>query len=72
MIRYSCPICTRRACDSNKVIVLDKLSADNENTADIVIKCQNCKNLLAVTVSRDTFDINQMSLRREGLTIHST
>lgn len=72
MIRYSCPICTKRACDSSKILKLSKLSNSDEDTADIIIKCQNCKSILAVTVDRDTFDINQMSLRREGITIHST
>ena len=48
MIKYPCPICNRRACDSNKYLSLAKLSENNESRADVVIKCQNCKNTLAV------------------------
>ena len=59
MKKYLCPICSKRACDSNKSLNLAKLSQSNESNADIVIKCQNCKNTLAVNVSETTFFINQ-------------
>ena len=61
MTRYPCPICSKRACDSNKVLRLAKLSKSNESKADIIIKCQNCKNSLAVKVTKDTFVIEQMN-----------
>ena len=59
MTKYLCPICSKRACDSNKSLNLAKLSQNNENSADVVIKCQNCKNTLAVNVSETTFFIKQ-------------
>lgn len=60
MKKYLCPICNRRACDSNKSLNLSKLSNSNEDSADIVIKCQNCKNTLAVNVTQQTFFIDCM------------
>lgn len=65
MIKYPCPICNKRACDSNKTLKLAKLSKSNENKADVIIKCQNCKNTLAVKVNKDMFVIEQMSPHRE-------
>ena len=53
MIKYLCPICSRRVCDSNKPLYLSKLSKTNENLADVIIKCKNCKNSLAVKVRKD-------------------
>lgn len=50
MTRYQCPICGKRACDSDKSLLLAKSSENNEKEADIIIKCQNCKNTLAVKV----------------------
>ena len=61
MTKYSCPICNKRACDSSKHLLLAKLSKSNENKADIIIKCQNCKNSLAVKVTKDAFVIEQMN-----------
>lgn len=63
--KYQCPICSKRACDSSKHLLLSKLSKSNENKADVIIKCQNCKNALAVKVTKDTFVIEQMSPKRE-------
>ena len=54
MTQHPCPICTKRACDSIKTLHIYKLSRSNEKDADIVIKCHNCKSLLAVMVDRDT------------------
>ena len=65
MIKYQCPICSKRACDSSKHLSLAKLSNSNETRADIIIKCQNCKNTLAVKVIKDTFVVEQMSTHRE-------
>ena len=65
MIQYPCPICAKRACDSIKVLNIYKLSKNNENEADIVIKCHNCKSLLAVTVEKDIFTIKQMILQQK-------
>lgn len=59
MMQYPCPICTKRACDSIKILNIYKLSIHNEQEADIVIKCHNCKSLLAITVDRDAFSIKQ-------------
>lgn len=67
MTKYQCPICNKRACDSNKVLSLSKLSKNNESIADVVIKCQNCKNTLAVKVTKDTFVAEQMCLDKEIL-----
>ena len=65
MTQYPCPICNKRACDSNKALKLAKLSKSNESKADVIIKCQNCKNSLAVKINKDTFTIEQMSPLRE-------
>lgn len=54
MTKYKCPICGKRVCDSLKNISLAKLSPNNEPQADIVIKCQCCKNTLAVNVNQET------------------
>ena len=54
MTKYPCPICNKRACDSNKLLYLAKLSESNELKADVVIKCQNCKSTLAVKVTDNT------------------
>ena len=66
MTKYPCPVCNKRACDSNKVLRISKLSKSNESKADVIIKCQNCKNELAVKVSKNTFVIEQMSPQREA------
>ena len=62
MIKYPCPVCGKRACDSNNVLSLAKLSEINKDKADIIIKCQNCKNTLAVKVTNDKFAIESISL----------
>lgn len=67
MTKYPCPVCNKRACDSNKTLKLAKLSKGNENKADVVIKCQNCKNTLAVKVTKDKFVIEQISPQREDI-----
>ena len=55
MTKYRCPICNKRACDSNKRLSLARLSASNLDSADVFIKCQSCKNTLAVTVDEKRF-----------------
>ena len=65
MTQYHCPVCNKRACDSYKMLELYKLSNSNETSADIIIKCKNCKNTLAVKVIKETFVIEQMNLNRE-------
>ncbi len=65
MIKYPCPVCGKRACDSNKTLRLAKLSKSNETKADVIIKCQNCKNTLAVKITKDAFVIEHMSPQRE-------
>lgn len=62
MTKYPCPVCGRRACDSTKSVSLAKLSKSNENKADVVIKCQNCKNELAVKIQKEAFAVEQMRL----------
>lgn len=52
MKKYPCPICGKRACDSEKELTLTKAEQCNEAAVDMVIKCQNCKNTLAVKVAR--------------------
>ncbi len=64
-MKYPCPICNKRACDSYKTLNLAKLSKSNQYKADIVIKCHNCKNSLAIKVTKDTFVLEQMSPHRE-------
>ncbi len=65
MTKYPCPICSKRACDSTKALSLAKLSRSNENTADIIIKCQNCKNELAVKVIKEASVREHMRPQRE-------
>lgn len=55
MTKYICPICSKRACDSNKPLKIAKLSKTNEDNADVIIKCKNCKNALAINVNSYTF-----------------
>jgi len=65
MTKYQCPVCSKRACDSSKRLLLAKLSKSNESKADVIIKCQSCKNTLAVKVTKDKFVIEQTSPQRE-------
>lgn len=66
MTRYQCPICSKRACDSNKVLTLAKLSQNNMGNADIIIKCQCCKNALAVNVNQETVLIEHITHHQGG------
>lgn len=50
MEQIKCPVCNKRACDSNKSLQISKLSNNNIKKADIVIKCKNCKSCLAINV----------------------
>ena len=61
MTKYQCPVCSKRACDSPKMLSLAKLSQSNENNADIIIKCQCCKSTLAVNVTQELFVIEHMT-----------
>lgn len=56
MTAVPCPICKKRLLDSNKSLMIAKLSKNNEKTADIVVKCQQCKNCLAIKISRDIIE----------------
>ena len=60
MIKYLCPICNKRACDSTKNLSITKVSQINEKQADIIIKCHCCKNTLAINVKHDTFIIEHL------------
>ncbi len=53
MKKYTCPICNKRACDSEKELILTKLSSETESDADMIIKCHVCKNTLAIRVKRE-------------------
>ncbi len=53
MTVVKCPVCNKRVCDSDKLLIIDKLSNDNKNNADVVIKCKNCKSCLAIKVNQD-------------------
>lgn len=61
MTKYQCPVCSKRACDSSKSLYIEKVNPSNENNADIIIKCQCCKNTLAVNVNTDIFMIEHMT-----------
>ncbi len=60
MTKYQCPICSKRACDSEKPLLLAKLTSSNETQADVIIKCQCCKSTLAVNVTQDFLIIEHM------------
>lgn len=62
MTKYLCPICSKRACDSEKSLSLAKLNSSNEAQADVIIKCRCCKNTLAVKVTQDFFVIDNINL----------
>ena len=70
MTKYQCPICNKRACDSEKPLSLAKLTSSNENQADVIIKCQCCKSTLAVNVTQDTFYIEHILQSKEEITLH--
>ena len=61
MTKYQCPVCSKRACDSEKLLSLAKLTSSNETQADVIIKCQCCKSTLAVNVAQDFLIIEHMS-----------
>ena len=67
MTKYQCPICGKRACDSTKSLSLAKLSQNNETQADMIIKCQCCKNTLAVSVTHNTFFIEHTTPQKEAI-----
>jgi len=51
-MKIACPCCqNKRLFDSNKLPKVSKLSNSNENKADIIIKCNFCKNQIAVKIS---------------------
>ena len=60
MTKYQCPVCSKRACDSEKLLSLAKLTSSNETQADVIIKCQCCKSTLAVNVAQDFLIIEHM------------
>ena len=53
MIVYKCPVCGKRACDSNKILTIAKMSNSNADKADVIIKCQQCKACLSIKVIRN-------------------
>ena len=52
MTVINCPVCHKRVCDSDKNLKIAPLSKSNENKADIVIKCDRCKNRLSIRIPR--------------------
>lgn len=66
MTKYQCPVCSKRACDSEKSLSLAKLTSSNETQADVIIKCQCCKSTLAVNVTQDFFAIEHMTPPRRS------
>lgn len=52
MMVINCPVCHKRVCDSDKNPKIAPLSKSNENKADIVIKCHQCKNKLSIRIPR--------------------
>ena len=65
MTKYQCPVCSKRACDSEKTLSLAKLTPSNETQADVIIKCQCCKSTLAVNVTQESFIVGFMSPNKE-------
>lgn len=65
MTKYQCPVCSKRACDSEKTLSLAKLTSSNETQADVIIKCQCCKSTLAVNVTQESFIVGFMSPNKE-------
>lgn len=61
MKRYQCPVCNKRVCDSAKPLTISKLSSDNEEQADVIIKCQCCKSTLAVVAANQAFIIENIT-----------
>ena len=61
MTKYPCPVCSKRACDSEKLLSLTKLSDINSSSADIIIKCRSCKNSLAVRITSNPPSIELIS-----------
>lgn len=51
MTKYACPVCHKRICDSEKALSLTQTSAQTTPSADVVIKCRNCKNTISIQVS---------------------
>ena len=47
-MKYFCPICGKRICDSNKMLTLSRLSEENAEDADVALKCHICKKEIAL------------------------
>lgn len=69
MTKYPCPICSRRACDSEKALSLAKLSESNGSSADIIIKCRSCKNSLVVLIKNEPCSIELISEQKTSLSL---
>lgn len=51
MTEYPCPVCGRRACDSEKALILTACRTEEDGKdADVCIKCKGCKSILAIQV----------------------
>ena len=53
MTKIYCPVCNKRVLDADRNPQIAKLTQSNEQKADIVIKCNNCKSQLAVKIHGD-------------------
>lgn len=62
MTRYQCPVCSKRACDSDKLLSLARFSEESAEIADVVIKCHNCKSTLAITVRVEASATRKMKI----------
>ena len=49
-----CPVCGKRIFDSDKRPKVEKLNVFNGVSADLIIKCHNCKNCLSVVLPSTT------------------
>ena len=52
MNQFKCPVCNRRVCDSEKELKIEKKTNANTVTADVIIKCKNCKSCLTIEIVR--------------------
>ena len=49
-MKYPCPVCEKRICDSSKKLKITKLTKGNDVTADIILKCRNCKCVISIEI----------------------
>lgn len=57
MTQYKCPVCHKRVCDSIRQIYISEMVENKEDDADIMIKCQRCKSILALKIADNALRI---------------